>query len=308
MKFLVTGGAGFLGTAVSNQLAKDGHAVHVLDDLSNDTTFAGLHPSVTFTKGSVNDIPLLWSLLYDVDCVYHLAARVSVPESLLHPREYSQVNVVGTVSLMEAMRDSGVRRVVFTSSGAVYGRQSDQPVHESDDPIPDSPYAVSKWAAEQYIHTIGDLWHMETVALRIFNAYGPGQSLPAAHAPVVPRYLRQALNGGSIVIYGDGTQSRDFVYISDVVAALVSAATATGVNRQVINVGSGVETAVNDLIACIEMVNGRSVNRIHNTEKSGGVTRLVADISRARALLGYRPLISLKKGIKLTLKQDERFR
>ncbi len=307
MKFLVTGGAGFLGTAVSNQLAKDGHTVHVLDDLSNDTTFSGLHPAVTFTEGSVNDIPLLWSLLYDVDCVYHLAARVSVAESLLHPREYSQVNVVGTVSLMEAMRDSGVRRVVFTSSGAVYGRQPEQPVHESDDPIPDSPYAVSKWAAEQYIHTIGGLWDIETVALRIFNAYGPGQSLPASHAPVVPRYLRQALAGGSIVIYGDGKQSRDFVYISDVVAALVSAATATGVNRQVINIGSGVETAVNDLVACIEKVNGRSVNRIHNKEKSGGVSRLVADISRARALLGYRPMVSLKKGIKLTLKQDERF-
>lgn len=308
MKFLVTGGAGFLGTAVSNQLVKDGHAVHVLDDLSNGTTFAGLHPDVTFTEGSVNDIPLLWSLLYDVDCVYHLAARVSVPESLLHPREYSQVNVVGTVSLMEAMRDSGVRRVVFTSSGAVYGRQNEQPVHESDKPIPDSPYAVSKWSAEQYIHTIGDLWHMETVVLRIFNAYGPDQSLPAAHAPVVPRYLRRALTGGSIIIYGDGTQSRDFVYISDVVAALVSAATATGIDRKVINIGSGVETAVNDLIACIEEVNGRSVNRIHNKEKSGGVKRLVADISRARALLGYRPLVSLKKGIQLTLKHDERFR
>jgi len=307
MKFLVTGGAGFLGTAVSNQLAKDGHAVHVLDDLSNGTA-ENLHPAITFTEGSVNDIPLLWSLLYDVDCVYHLAARVSVVESMLHPREYSQVNVVGTVSLMEAMRDSGVRRVVFTSSGAVYGHQPEQPVHENDSPIPDSPYAVSKWAAEQYIHTIGGLWDIETVALRIFNAYGPGQSLPAAHAPVVPRYLRQALNGGSIVIYGDGVQSRDFVYISDVVAALVSAATATGVNRQVINIGSGKETAVNDLIACIEKVTGSSVNYIHNKDKSGGVSRLVADISRARTLLGYRPHVNLKKGLKLTLKHDERFK
>ncbi len=308
MRFLVTGGAGFLGTAVSNQLADDGHEVHVLDDLSNGTTADRLRPAINFTQGSVNDIPLLWSLLYDVDCVYHLAARVSVAESLLHPREYSQVNVVGTVSLMEAMRDSGVRRVVFTSSGAVYGRQPEQPVHENDPPAPDSPYAVSKWAAEKYIHTIGERWDIETVALRIFNAYGPNQSLPASHAPVVPRYLRQAITGGSIVIYGDGTQSRDFVYISDVTAALVSAATATGVSRQVINIGSGVETAVNSLIDCIEDVNGRSVNRIYNKKKSGGVAQLVADISRARVLLGYRPLINLKKGLKLTLKYDERFK
>ncbi len=305
MKFLVTGGAGFLGTAVSNQLAADGHDVCVLDNLSNGTTADGIHPAINFVQGSVNDIPLLWSLLYDVDCVYHLAARVSVAESLLHPREYSQVNVVGTVSLMEAMRDSGVGRVVFTSSGAVYGRQPHQPVHENDIPAPDSPYAVSKWAAEQYIHTIGERWGIETVALRIFNAYGAGQALPSSHAPVVPRYLRQAMTGGSVIIYGDGSQSRDFVHISDVVAALKSAATVKGVNRQVINIGSGVETTVNDLTDLIEMVSGRSVNRLYNKEKSGGVTRLVADISRARALLGYRPRISLKKGLKLTMSNEQ---
>ncbi len=304
MKFLITGGAGFLGTAVSNQLAADGHDVCVLDNLSNGTTADGIHPAINFVQGSVNDIPLLWSLLYDVDCVYHLAARVSVAESLLHPREYSQVNVVGTVSLMEAMRDSGVGRVVFTSSGAVYGRQPHQPVHENDTPAPDSPYAVSKWAAEQYIHTIGERWGIETVALRIFNAYGTGQALPSSHAPVVPRYLRQAMTGGSIIIYGDGRQSRDFVHISDVVAALKSAATVKGVNRQVINIGSGVETTVNELADLIEMVSGRSVNRLYNKEKSGGVTRLVADISRARALLGYRPHTSLKKGLKLTMNNE----
>ena len=306
MKFLVTGGAGFLGTALANRLVKDGHHVVVLDDLSNGKQ-VHLETSVTFHHGDVDSIPLLWSLLQDVDCVYHLAARVSVAQSIHHPRDYNRVNVGGTVSLMEAMRDTGVSRVVFTSSGAIYGHQPEQPVHENDLPQPDSPYAVSKWAAEQYIHTIGNLWNIETVALRIFNAYGPRQSLPVSHAPVVPRFLQQALTGGSIVIFGDGSQTRDFVYVDDVVSALISAATAKEVNRQVINIGSGVETSVDKLVDKIEKVNGRSAKRIYNQEKIGGVSRLVADISRAQALLGFRPQTKLATGLQHILAQDSRF-
>ena len=306
MHFLITGGAGFLGSALANRLVRDSHDVHVLDDLSNGEQ-RYLSSAVTFTRGDVDNIPLLWSLLRDVDCVYHLAARVSVAQSMLHPRDYNRVNVGGTVSLMEAMRDTGVRRVVFTSSGAVYGRQSRQPVREGDLPQPDSPYAVSKWAAEQYIHTIGTLWQIETVALRIFNAYGPRQSLPLSHAPVVPRFLQQALTGGSVVIFGRGQQSRDFVYVGDVVDALVSAATAMEVNRQVINVGSGVETTVEALVDKIEEITGRSINRIHNREKPGGVPRLVADISQARALLRFQPLTTLANGLRLMLREDGRF-
>jgi UDP-glucose 4-epimerase len=306
MRFLVTGGAGFIGSTLANRLFSDGHEVRVLDDLSNGRQ-GYLHSAIQFTEGDVDNIPLLWSMLPDVDCVYHLAARVSVAQSFLHPRDYNRVNVGGTVSLMEAMRDTGVRRVVFTSSGAVYGRQPQQPVHENDQPHLDSPYAVSKWAAEQYIHTIGELWGLETVALRIFNAYGPRQSLPLSHAPVIPRFMQQALTGGSIVIFGEGQQSRDFVYVSDVVAALVSAATAKGINRQVINIGSGVETSIVKLVNQIEQVTGKSVNRITNRGKSGGVPRLVADISRAQMLIGFRPFVSLAEGLRLILQEDERF-
>jgi UDP-glucose 4-epimerase len=145
------------------------------------------------------------------------------------------------------------------------------------------------------------------VALRIFNAYGPGQSLPHSHAPVIPRFLQQALTGGSVVLFGDGQQTRDFVYVTDVLDALVSAATRSGVNRLVINIGSGVETSITALVDQIEEVTGRQVNRIHNPEKSGGVPRLVADISRAQMLLGFRPHRSLSKGLELTLEQDKRF-
>jgi UDP-glucose 4-epimerase len=277
-----------------------------LDDLSNGNR-DHLHPAIDFTAGDVDDIPLLWSLLHEVDCVYQLAARVSVAESHRHPREYNRVNVGGTVSLMEAMRDTGVQRVVFTSSGAIYGRQPQQPVHETDTPRPDSPYAVSKWAAEQYIHTIGELWQIETVALRIFNAYGPRQSLPVSHAPVVPRFLQQAVSGGSVVIFGDGSQTRDFVYVDDVVAALVSAATARQVNRQIINIGSGQETSVNELVGWIETAVNQPINRMYNREKEGGVPRLAADISRAQQLLGFRPYTSLEKGLRLMLQTESRF-
>ncbi len=306
MHFLVTGGAGFLGSALANRLQEDGHRVSVLDDLSNGER-ARLHPEIEFTQGDIDNIPLLWSLLHDVDCVYHLAARVSVAQSVLHPRDYNRVNVGGTVSLMEAMRDTGVRRVVFTSSGAVYGIQQNLPVREIDQPHPDSPYAVSKWSAEQYIHTIGELWGLETVALRIFNAYGPNQSLPISHAPVIPRFLQQALTGGSIVLFGDGEQTRDFVYVDDVLEALVRSATAEAVNRGIINIGSGRETAIRDLVKQIALVTGHKINLISNPSKPGGVPRLVADITRAHELLDFQPQTSLQDGLRLTLERDPRF-
>ncbi len=306
MRFLVTGGAGFLGVGLANRLAAGGHVVHALDDLSNgDAT--RLDPRVAFTQGDVDNIPLLWSLLQDVDCVYHLAARVSVPQSILYPRDYERVNVGGTVSLMEAMRDTGVGRVILTSSGAVYGAQPRQPVREDDVPNPDSPYAVSKWSAEQYIHTIGTLWGLETVALRIFNAYGPGQSLPASHAPVVPRFLQQALTGGSIMIFGNGLQTRDYLFIDDVVEAMVRAATAKGIDGAIINIGRGQETTVNELVDQVEKATGRHVNVIRNAEKGGGVSRLAADISRAGKLLDFRPQIDLATGLRQTIERDPRF-
>src|SRR5262249_31073176 len=220
MRYLITGGAGFIGTALANRLAGQGHEVRVVDDLSAGDPSRLLY-EVTFTRGDVNDIPKLWSLLQGVQCVYHLAARVSVQESVLYPRDYNAVNVGGTVSVLEAMRDAGVKRVVFSSSGAVYGEQTTQPLREEMRPDPRSPYAVSKLAAEYYVCTTGILWTMETVSLRIFNAYGPGQQLPAQHAPVIPHFLRQTLKGASLVIHGEGNNTRDYVYIDDVVDALV---------------------------------------------------------------------------------------
>lgn len=306
MNFLVTGAAGFLGSALANRLALEGHTVRALDDLSAGDP-ARLAPSVLFTRGDVNDRPKLWTLLQDVECVYHLAARVSVPESVLYPREYNAVNVGGTVSVMEAMRDAGVRRVVFTSSGAVYGEQGAQPLVESQHPAPTSPYAVSKLSAEYYVHTIGVLWGIETVALRVFNAYGPGQPLPASHAPVIPRFLRQVISGASLVIHGDGANTRDFIFVDDVVEALVAAATARSVDRRVINVGSGQETSIRQLAYLAGEVTGRRAEPIFSKAESAGVSRMCADLRLAEEKLGFRPRVSLAEGLRLTLARDPRF-
>jgi len=307
LKFLVTGGAGFLGSALANQLAHDGHEVRALDDLSAGDS-SRLAAEVLFTRGDVNDRPKLWSLLQGVECVYHLAARVSVPESILFPREYNAVNVGGTVGVMEAMRDAGVKRVVLASSGAVYGAQVLQPLRETLVPNPDSPYAVSKLSAEAYVRTIGALWGIETVALRVFNAYGPGQPLPASHPPVVPRFIKGAVSGASLVVHGDGQQSRDYVFVSDVVAALLAAATARNLDQLVINVGSGKATTLRQLVAEVAEVTGTRLEPLYNNNESGGVREMCADLTLAGDLLAYSPKVGLNEGLRRTVAADERFR
>ncbi|MGD2252379.1 MAG: NAD-dependent epimerase/dehydratase family protein [Anaerolineales bacterium] len=306
MNFLVTGAAGFLGSALANRLAREGHQVRALDDLSAGDP-SRIDAGVLFTRGDVIDRPKLWTLLQDVDCVYHLAARVSVPESIMYPREYNAVNVGGTVSVMEAMRDVEVKRVVFISSGAVYGDHDMQPLDEQTLPDPRSPYAVSKLAAEHNVRTIGALWGIETVCLRVFNAYGPGQPLPAAHPPVVSHFLRQAARKGTMVIHGSGEQTRDFVYIGDVVEAMMAAATSPTVDRQVINIGSGTETSILDLAQLAIETIGTETTWMIKEDQDAGSSRMCADISLARNKLGYRARVGLAEGLRLMVAEDPRF-
>lgn len=306
MKTLITGVAGFLGSALAEKLLQEGHQVLGLDDLFTGVEEA-IPEGVEFELGDMLDRPKLWTLLQGVECVYHLAARVAVQESILYPREYNSTNVGGTVSVMEAMRDVGVKRVVFTSSGAVYGAQVAQPLHEEMVPAPDSPYAVSKLSAEYYVKTIGRLWGIETVTLRIFNAYGPGQHLPADHPPVIPYFLRQAVKGGSLVVHNSGTQTRDFVYVDDVVSALARAGSAADVDGRTINIGSGREHSILELVNSVIEVTGVKTEAIYNHKASGGVNRMRADITRAGALLNYQPRFSLDEGLARTLELDQRF-
>ncbi len=306
MRFLISGGAGFIGAALANYLVSHDHDVRVIDDLSAGNP-ERLDARVLFTRGDVRNVPMLWTVLQDVECVVHLAARVSVPESVLYPQEYNEVNVGGTVALMTAVRDVGVPRVVLASSATVYGNQPQQPVHEGLTPRPQAPYAVSKIAAEYYLFSLGALYHTQTVALRIFNAYGPGQRVPPAHAPVVPLFLRRALGGGSLVVHGDGSQSRDFVYIDDVVRAITAAATTPDVDGRIINVGSGVETSINDLVRQVALVTGKMPDVLYNEAQQGGVARLVADLTLAGQLLGYQPQVSLADGLRRLLALDPQF-
>lgn len=307
MKFLITGAAGFLGSALANRLVSEGHTVHGLDDCSsgNPTVLA---PEVFFTRGDINDRPRLWTVLQDVDVVFHLAARVSVPESILYPREYNTVNVGGTVTLMEAIRDVGVRRIILISSGAVYGDQKNQACKEDAELKPRSPYAVSKLAAEYYVRTIGLPLSMETVVLRVFNAYGPGQHIPPAHAPVIPALLRQAVRNGTIVINGDGSQTRDYVYIDDVVSAMVAAASAPKIDNMVLNIASGQSTSVKDVVRKVLEVTGGKPQVVNNPRVEGGVSHMRADIGLAAKKLNYHPSIDLDTGLRLTLERDPRFR
>lgn len=306
MNFLVTGGAGFLGSALSNRLHRQGHHVRVLDDLSTGDP-ESLDSDIHFARGDINDRPKLWTLLQDIDVVYHLAARVSVPESVLFPRDYNEVNVGGTATLMEAARDAGTPRVVLASSGAVYGDQEASILSEDMAPHPHSPYAVSKLASEWYVRTIGDLSGIETICLRIFNAYGPGQRIPPSHPPIIPNFIRQSRQDGTLVFHGDGNQTRDYVYIDDAINAMVSAGTVQGLDEPVINVGSGTETSVRDLARLLIEITGGDPEEVYNPRISGGVSRMCADISLAKEKLGYVPLIPLEKGLQLTIEKDPQF-
>jgi len=304
MKILVTGGAGFIGSALANHLVRLGHRVRVLDDLSAGDPSV-LDASVSFTRGDVRDIPKLWTLLRDVECVFHLAARVSVSESILYPVEYNEVNVGGTVSLMTAARDAGVRRVVLASSGTVYGEQEEQPVKETAVVRPPNPYAVTKIASEYYLSALGALYDIEVLMLRIFNAYGPGQAVPPSHPPVIPHFVSQALSESTPIIFGSSKQTRDFIYITDVVDALTSAGLTKNTDRLIINIGTGQEISIRDLLKRIETLLGRKVLSLHNPTQSGGVSRLVADTNLARKVLGFEPKVTIDEGLRLMLSHYE---
>lgn len=302
MRILITGGAGTLGVPLANRLAAEGHTVHVLDDLSAGDP-EQLATDVTLRRGDVRDVPRLWSLLAGVDVVYHLAARVSVQESVLFPVEYNAVNTGGTVAVMAAARDAGVRRVVFSSSGTVYGEQDVQPIRESAPPRPANPYAVSKLAAEHYVRAIGELYRIETICLRIFNAYGSSGALQSSHPPVIPHMIASVLRGESVVVHGEpaGSQTRDFVHVDDVVRAMVRAGTLGGISGRTFNIGSGVETSIDELVIEVERATERRAKVIHSPEQSGGVARMCADIGAAASGLDWRPRVELREGLRKTV-------
>ena len=304
MNCLVTGAAGFLGTALSNRLVEEGHHVIGLDDCSASQPDR-LSPEVQFVRSELNDKESLWRLLKNVDVIYHLAAKVIVPDSLLYASDYEKTNVGGTVTLLEAMHDVGNRKLVFSSSGAVYGNQERQPLNENMRAVPESPYAVSKLSSELYIRTIGQLWDLQAVCLRIFNAYGPHQRFSFAHSPVIPSFLRQCALKGTVVINGDGLKTRDFVYIDDVTDAFIAAARLEDKSETLINIGSGVETTINQVLTVAEAVTGQTPQVVYNPRRVGGADRMCADLTIAKSKLDWAPKVTLEEGMARTFENDE---
>ncbi len=228
-----------------------------------------------------------------------------VPDSLLYASDYERTNVGGTVTLLEAMHDVGNRKLIFSSSGAVYGNQERQPLNENMRAVPESPYAVSKLSSELYIRTIGQLWDLQAVCLRIFNAYGPHQRFSFAHSPVIPSFLRQCALKGTVVINGDGLKTRDFVYIDDVTDAFIAAARLEDKSETLINIGSGVETTINQVLNIAEAVTGRTPQVVYNPRRVGGANRMCADLTIAKSKLGWTPKVSLEDGMARTFENDE---
>ena len=301
MKVLVTGGGGFIGSNLVRALVERGDDVRVLDNFStgNRTNLAELANDVEVVEGELRSYERVHAATRGVEVVFHQGALPSVPRSVQDPLTTSAVNVEGTLNVLLAARDEGVRRVVCASSSSVYGNSGTLPRLETANPDPISPYGVSKLAAERYCVSFSRVYPLETVALRYFNVFGPNQDPTSQYAAVVPRFITGIADGHSVAVYGDGEQRRDFTYVDNVVEANVAAAHTEGVSGAVLNVATGRPTTVNELAETIGSLLGRSVERDEQPERTGDVRDSWADVTRARELLGWEPRIGLEEGLRL---------
>jgi UDP-glucose 4-epimerase len=303
VKALVTGGAGFIGHHLTTSLVRAGHDVVVLDNFTTGTQerLAALTGSIEVVRGDVRDPAAVRSAVAGCEVVFHEAAVVSVVASFDDPATVDAVNVGGTIQVILAAAAAGVRRVVFASSCAVYGDPTVLPVNEEWPPHPLSPYAVAKLAGEGYLHVLGGHHGLETVALRYFNVFGPGQDPRGEYAAVVPRFVTAAIAGERPTVFGDGRQTRDFVYVDNVVAANLSAAEAPGAGGLSVNVGTGLGVSLLDLLSAIERAAGHGVDAQFEPPRGGEVRDSRADISLAGERLGYRVGVGFDEGIERTL-------
>ena len=302
----MTGGAGFIGSHLVERLLADGARVRVLD---NFTT--GARSNLPFAKafgrrlevvrGDIRQRGVVERATRGVRVVFHQAAMRSVPRSVKDPLGANANNVTGTLHVLEAARRARVARVVYASSSSVYGDRPDLPKREDQPPAPISPYAVSKAAGEQYAAVWTRLFGVETVGLRYFNVFGPRQDPKSEYAAVIPRFILWGLRGKPLEVHGDGAQSRDFTYIDNVVEANLLAARAASVGGEVFNVGCGERVSLLEIIAKLETILGRRLTREHRPLRQGDVQHTLADVSKAKRLLGYSPLVPFDEGLQRTV-------
>ncbi|MEW5915137.1 MAG: SDR family NAD(P)-dependent oxidoreductase [Gemmatimonadota bacterium] len=303
---LVTGGAGFIGSHIAQRLLALGHRVRIVDNLSTgfreNVDAAAGGGEIDFIEGDLRDPSVCKAGVRAVDVVFHVAALPSVPRSLRDPIGSHESNVTATLNVLEAARHAGVRRVVYSSSSSVYGDTSVLPKTEPVELLPKSPYAAAKLAGELYTLAYARAGLVEGVALRYFNVFGPRQDPNGPYAAVIPLFMRAALTGSVATLFGDGSQTRDFTYIDNVVAANMLAATepAARVSGSVVNCGAGQRTSLLELIARIETLTGKRVAVEHRAPREGDVRDSQAGLDRARAVLGYAPHVSLEEGLRRT--------
>lgn len=302
MKVLVTGGAGFIGSNLVRALVERGEEVRVLDNFSTGLreNLAGLEDDVDVVEGELRSYERVHNATRGVEVVFHQGALPSVPRSVQDPLTTSAVNVEGTLNVLLAARDEGIRRVVFASSSSVYGNAGALPQREDASPDPIAPYGVAKLAAERYCVSFSRVYAIETVALRYFNVFGPRQNPASQYAAAVAKFISAIAAGEPVPIYGDGESSRDFTYVGNVLDANLLAADAEGVNGRVLNVGAGGSHTVNELADTIGEVLGRPVEKLYLPPRPGDIRASWADIAEARRLLGYEPRFGFEEGLRLT--------
>ena len=300
---LVTGGAGFIGSHLAAGLLGEGWRVRVLDDFSSgrESNLADVADALDLIRGDVRDEATLARAVAGVDVVFHQAAVASVPRSIAEPLRTNSINLDGTLQVLEAARRAGVRRVVYAASSSAYGNSEELPKVETMTPEPLSPYALQKLAGEFYCRLYASLYRLETVSLRYFNIFGPRQDPKSEYAAVIPRFICAALAGEGATIYGDGEQTRDFIFVRDAVRANLLAADAERASGSVINIATGRRTSLNALWQAIREITGVTASSCHAPSRAGDVRDSVADLSLARELLGFEPEVDLREGLRSTV-------
>ena len=301
-RVIVTGGAGFIGSHLAQELAKENEVI-ILDDFSSgkaeNVSELSKMPNVRVVKEAILNLPLLHQLFDGIDYVFHLAADPSVAGSIANPLKTNEVNITGTLNVLLAARDGKVKKVIYASSSAIYG---DAPIPNVETMIPNlgSPYALTKLAGEYYCQLFTEIYGLPTVSLRYFNVYGPGQDADSDYAAVIPKFIHRILTNQPPIIYGDGEQTRDFIFVEDVIKATILAAE-QHVQGEAINIACGKNTSINQLANGLIAMLGKNLSPEYTEPQPGDIKYSVADISKAEKLLGSKPGYNLEEGLPATI-------